>query len=384
MDSNFDTLVVITPNDFLRLRSNYSRLIKWLPDGRLIFIGSDEVGRLVGELYISFDKDADLYGDAGAVAPGIGENACLTEGRNEVKIVEYGNRLGFINENDIIPFDDVHRVMDAKMEPLLKGRELPRGVTGWYYQQFLKMEYSRTCAQKAESLYDGKNSLPLNKEGIEEDKISDIDNEKCRSAYYMTWDGDTVPCKKIEMFNDEGKPYLDLKHEYNELYFTTMGRLIPGLGKFIEPSFISEHMLFNCDIMKKLIAKIESNDSIPGSRFYEKIINCIPLEDIQGNGFSEFETYGSFVCLTSPQTYKLREWHSFRLAGEFFDLETISDDDHEWLAHDFDAISFEKGMKVREDHKNLFDNKEYQSKLTAGQMLKIAQEEFKDGYIEKL
>ena len=83
-------------------------------------------------------------------------------------------------------------------------------------------------------------------------------------------------------------------------------------------------------------------------------------------------------------TYKLREWHSFRLAGEFFDPEAISDDDYEWLAHDFDAISFEKGMTVREDHKNLFDNKEYQSKLTAGQMLKIAQEEFKDGYIEKL
>ena len=332
MDRNFDTLVVITPNDFLRLRSNYSRLLRWLPDGRIIFVGSDKVGQLVSELI------ADLKGNAGLqLQQPVGEK--VPEGR-----------LGFVNENDVISFDAVHRVMTAKMEPLLKGRELPRGVTGWYYQQFLKMEYSR---------------------------ISD-------GEYYMSWDGDTVPCKKVVMFNDEGKPYLDLKHEYNELYFTTMGKLIPGLKKFIEPSFISEHMLFKCDIMKKLIAKIESNDNIPGSRFYEKIINCIPLEDIQGNGFSEFETYGSFVCFTSPQTYKLREWHSFRLAGEFFDPNKISDDDYKWLAHDFDAISFEKGMTVREDHKNLFDNKEYQSKLTAGQMLKIAQEEFKDGYIEKL
>ena len=332
MDRNFDTLVVITPNDFLRLRSNYSRLLRWLPDGRIIFVGSDKVGQLVSELI------ADLKGNAGLQ---------MQQPAGE-KFPE--SRLGFVNENDVIPFDAVHRVMTAKVELLLKGRELPRGVTGWYYQQFLKMEYSR---------------------------ISD-------GEFYMSWDGDTVPCKKVEMFNDEGKPYLDLKHEYNELYFTTMGKLIPGLKKFIEPSFISEHMLFKCDIMKKLIAKIESNESIPGSRFYEKIINCIPLKDIQGNGFSEFETYGSFVCLTSPMTYKLREWHSFRLAGEFFDPETISDDDYEWLAHDFDAISFEKGMTVREDHKNLFDNKEYQSKLTAGQMLKIAQEEFEDGYIEKL
>ncbi|MCR4806602.1 MAG: hypothetical protein K5857_02890 [Lachnospiraceae bacterium] len=320
----FDTLVVITPKDFMRLRSNYSRLVRWLPDGRIVFIGSDEVGELVSKL------SADL-------------KAYLDEAGGE-------DRLSFINENDVIPFDDVHKVMAEKMAPLLKDRDLPRGITGWYYQQFLKMEYSRICG----------------------------------GSYYMSWDGDTVPCKKFTMFDDKGTPYFDLKHEYNELYFTTMGKLIPGLKKFIEASFISEHMLFKCDLMKRLIDKIESNAAIPGSRFYEKIINCIPLEDIQGNGFSEFETYGSFVCLTSPMSYKLREWHSFRLAGEFFDPETISDEDFKWLSRDFDAISFEKGMTVRDDHKNLFDNKEYQSKLSAAQMLKIAQEEFKDGYLEKL
>lgn len=322
MQNTFDTLVVITPADIKRMRSNFFRLIRRLPEGKVIFVGSGEVGRILDEW---------TGGSDGQSLSGTG-------------------RISFINENDIIRFENVHEVVEKKMAPLLNGRELPRGITGWYYQQFLKMEYSRICERE----------------------------------YYMSWDGDTVPCKEVKMFNDEGKPYLDLKHEYNELYFTTMGKLIPGLKKFIDPSFISEHMLFKCDIMKKLIDKIESNESIQGSRFYEKIINCIPLEDIQGNGFSEFETYGSFVCLTSPMTYKLREWHSFRLAGEFFDPDTISDDDYEWLSRDFDAISFEKGMTVREDHRNLFDNKEYQSKLSAGQMLKIAQEEFKDGYIEKL
>lgn len=67
----------------------------------------------------------------------------------------------------------------------------------------------------------------------------------CEDEYYMSWDGDTVPCKKVEMFNDAGVPYLNLKHEYNELYFNIMGKLISGLKKFIEPSFISEHMLLN-------------------------------------------------------------------------------------------------------------------------------------------
>ena len=312
MSQEFDTLVVITPGDFIRLKSNYKRLVRWLPKGRIIFVGSEEVGRLAGELD------------------------------------EFGSRLAFVNENDIIPFDEVHKVIADRMQPLLNGRELPRGITGGYYQQFLKMDYSKVC-----------------------------DND-----YYMSWDGDTVPCRDVVMFKEDGTPFLDLKHEYNELYFTTMGRLIPGLKKFIDASFISEHMLFKCEIMKRLIARIEDNDSIDGKTFYEKIINCIPLEDIQGNGFSEFETYGSFVCLTSPMAYRLREWHSFRLAGEFFDPERITDEDYEWLGRDFDALSFEKGMTVREDHKNLFDNKEYQAKLSARRMLEIAQEEFQDGYKE--
>ena len=311
MEKSFDTIVVITPNDFLRLRSNYSRLLKWLPTGRVVFVGSDKVGGFVNE-YNSEHKE---------------------------EIANEGRGMSFINENDILQFDEVHKCMTQKMEYLLKGTELPKGITGWYYQQFLKMQYSQLCKDK----------------------------------YYMSWDGDTIPCKEVSMFKEDGTPYLDTKHEYNELYFTTMGRLIPGLKKFIEASFISEHMIFECNIMKNLISKIESNENIPGDRFFEKIINSIPLESIQGNGFSEFETYGSFVCLTTPYSYRLREWHSFRLAGEFFDPETISDSDYEWLAHDFDAISFEKGMGVREDHKNLFDNKSYQAKLTARQMLSVAQ-----------
>lgn len=327
----FDTLVVITPKDFVRLRSNYRRLIRWLPKGKVIFIGNTDVGELVEE----------LKGTLKSYIPDkTGNNSGNAEG--------YTDRIGYINENDILPFENVHKVMEDKMQPLLKGKELPRGVTGWYYQQFLKMEYCR----------------------------------KCENEYYMSWDGDTVPCRDVKMFREDGTPYLDLKHEYNELYFETMGRLIPGLKKLIDASFISEHMLFKCGIMKRLIDKIETNDKIPGSRFYEKIINSIDLEDIQSNGFSEFETYGSFVCLTAPQTYRLREWHSFRLAGEFFDPDEITDEDYEWLGRDFDAISFEKGMTVREDHRNLFDNKEYQVRLSARQMLEIAQEEFLEGYKE--
>lgn len=311
MNKEFDTIVVITPADFDRLKSQYKYYTDRIPSKKILFVGSEEVGKKVSELGI--------------------------------------NELGFVNENDIIPFDQVHAVMKEHMKPILGDNDLPRGVTGWYYQQFLKMQYAATC----------------------------------QDEYYMSWDGDTVPCGHFEMFKEDGTPFIDLKSEYHSEYFETMGILIPGLKKFIEKSFISEHMLFKCSIMNSLISKIMENTSIEGDTFWEKIIHAIPAEKIQNTAFSEFETYGSFVCITDPTAYRLRDWHSFRLGGEFFNIDTICQRDYDWLAKDFFAISFEKGHSVREDHKNLFDNPDYQAKLSARQMLEATQEEFQEGYIEK-
>ena len=312
MGIEFDALIMTTAKDFIRLQNNYQRLVKHMPARRLLFIGSDEVGCLV--------KEADL-----------------------------GERVGFINENDVLPFDCVHAVMTEQMQPLLQGRELPRGVTGWYYQQFLKMQYAKVCEDE----------------------------------YYLVWDGDTIPCGPFSMFKEGTDiPYIDLKREYHEEYFVTMAKLLPGMRKCIEKSFIAEHMLMKCEIMKQLMKDIESNPKISGTYFWEKIIRSIEAEQIQEGAFSEFETYGTYVCFNFPAVYKLRDWYSFRLGGEFFDPNTITDEDYAWLNRDFYAISFEKGHFVREDHKNLFDNKAYQEKLTARQMLQIAQEEFKEGYLE--
>lgn len=308
MQENYDVLIVTTAKDYLRLQCNYPRLIQNMPGRRLIFVGNEEVGQLVAE-------------------SGLGE------------------RAGFLPEDAVIPFADVHSVMRRAL-----GREdVPRGVTGWYYQQFLKMQYAA----------------------------------RCQDEYYLMWDGDTVPCKPFSMFSQEsGLPYLDLKHEYHEEYFRTLEKLLPGMHKCIQQSFISEHMLINREIMRSLIRDIEANGQIPGTLFYEKIIHAIEPERLVSNSFSEFETYGTYVAFRRPTAYKLRSWNSFRYAGEFLDPYRIDDEDYEWLGRSFDALSFEKGHTVRPDHQNLFDNKEYQSKLSARQMLEIAQEEFKDSYME--
>ena len=312
-NQHFDVLIVVTPADAERVLHLYPRLIDNFEYGKLCFIGSEGVRDIV----------------------------C-----NDDAIKDH---VFWIDENEVVSFDEVHACMTERLRPIIGDEKLSRGVTGWYYQQFLKMQYSAIC----------------------------------KDEYYMAWDGDTVPCRKINMFSVEtGQPYLDLKHEHHPEYFDTMGKILPGFRKVIERSFISEHMLFRTDIMCSLIAEIEKNDNIPGTRFWEKIINAIEPEKIYDSSFSEFETYGTFVALRYPSVYKLREWHSFRLGASFFDMHTICDRDFEWLGRDFDAISFEKGQSVMEGNGNFFDNPEYQQKLSAKKMLQLAQMEYKDGYKE--
>jgi hypothetical protein len=309
----FDALIVVTPSDCERLMPLYPRLINNFGYGRLCFIGAPGVKD-------AFEKDKSV-----------------------------AEQSFFVDENSLIPFDEVNSCLANRLKEQLAGREMPRGVTGWYYQQFLKMQYSYVC----------------------------------RDDYYMVWDGDTIPCHKIGMFQEEtGKPYLDLKHEYHPEYFITLSKLLPGFNKVIERSFISEHMLMRKDIMQGLIADIEANTEIEGSKFWEKIINSIPPEKICQSSFSEFETYGTYVAVKHPDVYALRDWHSFRLGSQFFSIETITDRDFTWLGKDFDAISFEKNQQMIGDGTDLFTNPYYQQKLSAKQMLQAIQMEFNGGYKE--
>lgn len=299
-------IVVTTAADLKRVKNNIPLLIERLPVDRITFVGSEEVGTIVAE-----------YSESGKVS--------------------------FIDENSIIPFDDVHAVM----KEVLKTPLVPRGVTGWYYQQFLKMQFS---------------------------SVSESD-------YYLTWDGDTVPCKSFSMFSEDGKPYFDLKTEYHEEYFITMQKLL-GMGKVIGKSFISEHMLFNVQIMKELIKTIEANTEIPGNTFYEKILHSIRDGQVDSNSFSEFETYGTFVALKHQQAYKLRDWHSLRYGAMYFKPDEMTQEDFDWLSPDFDAISFEKGDTYDENYAELLHKPEYRAKLTARQIVEIIQEESSEGMKE--
>lgn len=305
----FDVIIVTTAADYIRTRDNIERIIDLIPAERFYFVGSEQVGELVKE-------------------DGIGD------------------KVGFINENELIPFDEVHKVVKS----ILGRDDVPRGVTGWYYQQFLKMFYSTVTDKE----------------------------------YYMSWDGDTVPCKRFEMFDAAtGKPFFDLKTEYHEEYFVTLSAIFPGMRKVIGKSFISEHMLFDKSIMLEILNEIETNESLKGSTFYEKILRAIRPGKLLSNSFSEFETFGTYVALRHQDAYRLRQWHSIRYGSMYFIPGTLNEADYEWIGRDFDAISFEKNQEFVPELAKYFNTPEYRSKLSARYIIETIQECSTEGMKEE-
>ena len=112
------------------------------------------------------------------------------------------------------------------------------------------------------------------------------------------------------------------------------------MNKCIKKSFISEHMLICKKYMCELLDEIEKNDFISGDTFYEKILYSMSKEEVMQKSFSEYETYGTFVTLRHPDPYCYRVWHSFRHGTTFFDVNTISERDYQWMSQNFAAISF--------------------------------------------
>jgi len=119
------------------------------------------------------------------------------------------------------------------------------------------------------------------------------------------------------------------------------------MEKAFAGSFVSEHMLINTRLMKEMIKYIEGNQQIDGANFQDKIINAIKKSELRGSGFSEFETYGTYVTQKHPGTYVNRSWTSMRYGGFFFDSGcALTKNQVDWLGKKYDAITFEKGHAI--------------------------------------
>lgn len=212
----------------------------------------------------------------------------------------------FVDEDTVyagMTFDSVKRVMQNLSNNNIEVVKR----TGWYFQQFLKMAYCMECQEMS----------------------------------YLVWDADTIPTHVVEMIDKEKRYYFDIKTEYHEPYFDTISKLFPELKKKNTYSFISEHMIFKTQIMKEIINKIESDDLSGNIPFWEKILKAVSKEELDKSGFSEFETYGTYVEYYYPKEYLVRNWYSLREGTMFYSSE-INLEQLKYLSQEYDAISFEK------------------------------------------
>ena len=313
--TSFTCMIPALPEDYERTKKHYHRLFECLTIDKIVFVGPPEL-----EAHVKKDYESGLYG-------------------------EYS--IDFLNERLILSFDEVKK---SFLKQLSSDSTIDASSAGWYYQQFLKMEFANHCD----------------------------------SEYYLCWDADTIPLKPIEMFSPDGKPYFDVKTEFQEQYFITINRLF-GYGKVIEKSFVSEHMLFNKAFMLDLIADIEKAP-FEGATFYEKILNAAGSDNIN-LGFSEFETYGTWVDMHHSSAYKLRDWKSFRNTNFFVDISDITKEDIDWLSKDYDAASFEKYQETNETLNILFNDPRYRQKLSPQQFYQAILEsgamgDYSDGVIK--
>lgn len=235
--------------------------------------------------------------------------------------------ISFVSETELVPFDRVKAAYE-KVKPSDPSTTVSS--VNWYYQQFLKMAYSLVC----------------------------------HDEYYLCWDSDTLPLRKINMFCDDGRPYLDIKTEFQNSYFVTIQKLF-GFSKLISKSFVSEHMLFKCEFMIEMIGEIEATP-FKGDAFYEKILSAVGTENLK-LGFSEFETYGTWICMRHNADYMLRNWNSFRNTNFFIDRNNLTKADVEWLSLDYDAATFEKYQETEQILTDLFRNDRYRQKLSPRQ-----------------
>ena len=244
-----------------------------------------------------------------------------------LQYVAIGKSLQFVNENDLVSFQAVKQVFFDR------GYD-PKGHAGWYYQQFLKMSYARIC----------------------------------KKEYYLIWDSDVVPIRKVNMFQGN-HPYFDMASEHHHPYFVTLNRILPQL-KFSNASYVSEHMIIKTEYMKNLLDEIERNDKIKGKTYWEKILYSIDIEELLKTGFSEFETYGTYVDNRYPNYYIHREWSSCRSIKHYYGkLANIRDQDIQWLAKDFDVITFEKwGKRFERDIYEVVINSYFQQLFSPKQL----------------
>lgn len=218
------------------------------------------------------------------------------------KKVEGLKGVSFIDEDMVL-----HGMSKSVIEDMIERISGKRSRAGWYFQQFIKLAWS----------------------------------ERCTDRYYVVIDSDTIPLNPIRFIDEDGRYLLTKKVEYHKAYFDAIGKLFNGkVSRPGEYSFIAENMVFDCEAVREMLTAITSNTELSGDSFFEKILYAIRPDDIQGSGFSEFETYGCFMARYHGDLFRLRDLRTSREAVYVLGSHP-SEEQLEWASKDYDLISIE-------------------------------------------
>ena len=211
------------------------------------------------------------------------------------------------NTNKCITFYDEDKIFPelsfTSVKDVINQRNLNTCRTGWYFQQFLKLGWAlrNDCSQ-----------------------------------WYASWDSDTFPLKTISFFNNDEKPVFNIKEEYYPAYFETI-MSIWHLKKTVPYSFISEAMIFNKEVVKELLT--ECNTDLLS--FWKNILKVASNSSDKEHGFSEFETYGTYISAKHPDMYTIRKIKALRMGARAYGMDPSQAD--LWRASlKFETVSFER------------------------------------------
>lgn len=167
----------------------------------------------------------------------------------------------------------------AAIERHLADRGADPRRAGWYLQQFLKLAAAARPG----------------------------------ASWRLVWDGDTLPLRPLRFLSDEvpPRPLLAPRVELHPPYFKAIDRLL-GPGPLVSYSFIHEHLLMRQDLAARLIAELAGPREHRTAPWPMRVLEAIDDEDLFPSGFSEFETYGTFVHRLDPEAFAPRPLASTR------------------------------------------------------------------------
>ena len=144
----------------------------------------------------------------------------------------------------------------------------------WYYQQILKLSYV------------------LDKKYFSENNL-------------VIWDADTIPIKKIKLFNNYNQPCLyGSSYEYHAPYFMINKILLGSKSSTLNLSCINQFVALNLQIRKDLrrfllkfntLNKIKNNDLFVANAILKALVLGKNINLKNESKFSEYEFIGNFI-----------------------------------------------------------------------------------------